>query len=261
MSYFYETDSDGEEKKPRKLNKKNCGKPVKRLVAIKNKDKKNHEFWSTSRSKDIGNIPSPARILLLGPPGVGKTNTIKNSILHQRPRFEEVFLVHLDLISQDYADMDITEVFDEIPDLDFWETEEGLPVPKRAIILDDMEFQSSDKERKKRLAILFRYASTHKNLTVYFSHQSTFDCPSIVRKMSDIWILYKPRSLMEMTTVENRVGLNKGTLSQLFNTVASGHRDSICIDLKENSPAKLRLNIWKKIQSDSEEDEEDSTRK
>ena len=113
MSYFYETDSD-EEKKPRKLNKKNCGKPVKRLVAIKNKDKSGHEFWNPSRARDLGNIPSPARILLLGPPGVGKTNTIKNLILHQRPRFEEVFLVHLDLISKDYADMDLTEVFDEI---------------------------------------------------------------------------------------------------------------------------------------------------
>ena len=257
MSYFYETDSDGDEKKPRKLNKKNCGKPPKRLIAIRNKDKKSHEVWNPSRARDLANIPSPARILLLGPPNVGKTNTIKNLILHQRPRFEEVFLVHLDLISKDYDDMDITSVFDEIPDLDFWDTEEGVPVPKRAIILDDMEFTSSDKERKKRLAILFRYASTHKNLTVYFSHQSTFDCPSIVRKMSDVWCLYKPRSLMEMTTVENRVGLNKGTLKQLFNTVATGHRDSICIDLKENSPAKLRLNIFQKIQSDSSEEDED----
>ena len=35
MSYFYETDSD-EEKKPRKLNKKNCGKPPKKMIIIKN---------------------------------------------------------------------------------------------------------------------------------------------------------------------------------------------------------------------------------
>jgi hypothetical protein len=153
--------------------------------------------------------------------------------------------------------MDLTDVFDEIPDLEFWETEQGTVPLKRAIILDDVEFTSSDKERKKRLAILFRYASTHKNLTVYFSHQSTFDCPAIVRKMSDVWVIWRPRSMLEMTTVENRVGLNKHTLKQLFDTVATGHRDSICIDLKENSPAKLRLNIFQKIQSDSSEDEED----
>ena len=248
--------SSSEEEGPRELNKKLARKPVKRIIAIVNKDKKNHEVWTTSRSKDPANFPSPARILLLGPPNVGKTTVIKNLILHQRPRFEQVFLVHLDLISKDYEDMDLTDVFDEIPALDFWEQEEGSVPLKRAIILDDVEFQSSDKERKKRLAVLFRYASTHKNLTVYFSHQSTFDCPSIVRKMSDIWCLWKPRSLMEMTTVENRAGLDKGTLKNLFKTVATGHRDSICIDLKENTPARLRLNIFKKIKSASSDDED-----
>lgn len=253
MEYHSDSESE-EEQKP--LDKRLTRKPPKRIIAIVNKDKKNHEVWTTSRAKDPANFPSPARILLLGPPNVGKTTVIKNLILHQRPRFEQVFLVHLDLISKDYEDMGLTDVFDEIPALDFWEQEEGSVPMKRAIILDDVEFTSSDKERKKRLAVLFRYASTHKNLTVYFSHQSTFDCPSIVRKMSDVWCLWKPRSLMEMTTVENRAGLDKGTLKQLFKTVATGHRDSICIDLKENTPARLRLNIFKKIKSASSDEED-----
>jgi len=252
----YKSSSESEDE-PKQLNKKLARKPVKKLTPIKNGDKKGHEFWTPSRAKDLANFPSPARILLLGPCGVGKTNTIKHLILHARPRFDQVFLVHLDLISKDYEDMDLTDVFDEIPDLEFWETEKGTAPLKRAIILDDVEFTSSDRERKKRLAILFRYASTHRNLTVYFSHQSTFDCPSIVRKMSDVWVIYKPRSLLEMTTIENRVGLDKSTLKNLFNTVATGHRDSICIDLKENTPAKLRLNIFKKIKDASSDSDSD----
>ena len=59
-----------------------------------------------------------------------------------------------------------------------------------------------------------------------------------------------------MTTVENRAGLDKGTLKQLFKTVATGHSDSICIDLKENTPARLRLNIFKKIKSASSDEED-----
>ena len=76
MSYFYETDSDGDEKKPRKLNKKNCGKPPKRIIPLANKDKKHHEVWNPSRARDLSNFPSPARILILGPPNAGKSTLI-----------------------------------------------------------------------------------------------------------------------------------------------------------------------------------------
>jgi len=225
--HFYETDSDDDEKKPRNLNKKNCGKPPKRIV---------------DRHRTAG---------------VGKSTLIKNLILHQRPRFEQVFLVHQDATyTTEYDDLDCTEIFDEIPDIDFWELPEGSPYIKRCVILDDLELTSADRERKKRLAILFRYCSTHKGLTVYFAHQSCFDTPSLIRKMADVWILWRPRSIAEMHTIENRVGFKKGDLKQLFDTVATGHRDSICIDLKENSPAKLRKNVWERIsavQSDTEE--------
>jgi hypothetical protein len=62
--------------------------------------------------------------------------------------------------------------------------------------------------------------------------------------MANIYIIWKPRARNEISMIENRVGLEKGTLRKLFDKVAIGHRDSICIDLTENSPAKLRMNIW-----------------
>jgi len=159
--HFYGTDSDEDEKKPRKLNKKNCGKPPKRIVAIRNSDKTHSETWNPSRSKNLANFPSPARILLLGSCGVGKSTLIKNLILHQRPRFEQVFLVHQDATyTTEYDDLDCTEIFDEIPDIDFWELPEGSPYIKRYVILDELELTSADRERKKRLAIIFRYCST-----------------------------------------------------------------------------------------------------
>ena len=258
MLFYNSGSDDDDEKTPRKLKKKNCSKPPKRIIAIKNKDKVGHESWNDTRKKDIGNFPSPSRILLLGPCGVGKSTVIKNLILHQRPKFEEVYLVHEDAeFTKEYDDLEPTEKLDEVPAIDFWELPEGTPYIKRAVIIDDLELTSANKERMKNLAILFRYCSTHKGLTVYFAHQSFFDVSSLVKKMANVYILWKPRAYSELAMIENRVGYPKGTLKDLFQSVAASHRDSICVDLTENSPCKLRKNIWDKIQDVSESDEED----
>ena len=100
----------------------------------------------------------------------------------------------------------------------------------------------------KNLATLFRYASTHKGLTVYFGHQSFFGVLSLVRKMSNYYILWRPRALTKLAPIEDRVGMPKGALKQLFATVATGQFDSICVDMTRDSPAPLRLNIWQPIE-------------
>jgi len=249
-----QNESDDEEKKPKKLNKKNCTKPPKRIIGIKNKDKEGAESWNPSRAKDMGNFPSPARILLLGTCGVGKSTPIKNLILHQRPRFQEVYVIHEDAeFTKEYDDLEPTEMLDDVPGIDFWELPEGSPYIKRAVIVDDLELTSANKTRMKNLAILFRYCSTHKGLTVYFAHQSFFDVTSLVKKMANVYVLWKPRAYSELALIENRVGYPKGTLRELFRTVATEHRDSICVDMTENSPARLRKNIWQKIEVQDEE--------
>ena len=251
---YHSSSSDEEEQKP--LDKKLTRKPVKRILPIKNKDKVGHEAWTPSRIKDISNFPSPTRLVLLGSCGVGKSTLIKNLILHQRPQFDEVYVIHEDAeFTKEYEDLDPTQMLSEVPSIDFWEIPEGSPHIKRCVVVDDLELTSANKERMKNLAILFRYCSTHKGLTIYFSHQSFFDVPSLVKKMANVYILWKPRAYSELSMIENRVGYPKGTLKELFSTVATGHRDSICVDLTENSPAKLRLNVFKKIELESDEED------
>ena len=47
---------------------------------------------------------------------------IKNLILHQRPRFEEVYLVHEDAeFTKEYDDLDVTEKLCDVPGIDYWE--------------------------------------------------------------------------------------------------------------------------------------------
>lgn len=74
--------------------------------------------------------------------------------------------------------------------------------------------------------------------------------------MANFYVIWKPRARSEMSLIENRVGMKKDVLKDLFKTVATGHRDSICVDLTEKSPAPLRLNIWNKIQQVHSSDDE-----
>lgn len=237
---------------PKKRKKKRLMMPPKEIVPIRCADKVGVEHWDDERARDLGNFPSPARILLIGACGCGKSTLIKNLIIHARPRFKEVYLIHEDAeYSKEYDDLEPTEKFSEVPPLEFWNYEG--PYRKRAVIFDDIEMTAANKERLKNLAIAFRYASTHKGLTIYFAHQSFFNVMTLIKRMADVIILWKPKARNELACVENRVGVEEGTLKELFNTVATGVKDSICIDLKENSPAKFRLNVWTKIEPAQEE--------
>lgn len=228
-------------------------RPPQGIVAFRNGDKPTEETWNERRCRDLGNFPNPSRILLLGPPNVGKSTLVKNLIIHQRPRFDEVFVIHLDAgVTRDYDDLEPTAMMNEVPPLAFWsdlpdKDDAGRRI-KRCVVVDDLELTHAHKEREKNLGILFRYASSHKNMTVYMCHQSAMDVPSLIRKMSNVWVIWRPRGRNELAVIENRVGLPTGELSILFDAVAARPRDSICVDMTLDSPAPLRLNIWQPIE-------------
>jgi hypothetical protein len=170
--------------------------------------------------------------------------------------FEEVYLIHEDAeTTKEYDDIEPTMKLSEVPPLSFWEYEG--PHIRRAVIVDDLELTAANKDRLKNLAIMFRYASTHKGLTIYFAHQSFFDVLGLIKKMANVYILYRPRAYNELTMIENRVGLKKDTLKEIFKTIAIEESDSICVDLTKNSPAKLRLNLFQPIELDESDSDEE----
>ena len=237
----------------------------KKIIALKNVDKTDHESWDALHRKNIANFPCPFRACNIGPSGVGKTNLDKIILLHARPLYDKVYLVHPDIeVSKEWDDIEPTDYLQKIPPIEYFdELMDPKCKLKSVIVIDDVEFTAKNKDELHNLGLLMRYLSTHRNMSIIFSHQSWFDIPAIVKKMSNVYIIYKPKSRTELSMIENRCGVEKGLLKHLFDTVASGYRDNICIDLTENTPAPLRLNLFNVLEIDSNDkkisdsDEED----
>lgn len=224
------------------------------IVPYHSADKRLIESWIPGR--DLANFPSPFRMLLLGPPGGGKTCVMKNVILQQKPSFDEVYVIHEDAGSEEniagtteWDDLDPTAIMGDVPNLAYWnavcaEDDPKAPPVKRLVILDDVEMKGVGKERLKNIATLMRYCSSHKGFSVMVAFQDMFGLDPIVKKVANVFLLWKPHARNEASLIDNRTGLPKGTLKTLFSTVATGPHDFITVDLTKGTSAPLRLGLW-----------------
>jgi len=221
------TDHKKRKTKPRLPNK---------LIALPNADKAFHEKWYKGRN--MLNICHPVRCVALGPPNVGKSTVVKNLILRQEPPFEEIFVIHCDSgYTREYDDLGKVEMLSEIPDPEDWE---GLK--KTLVVLDDLEFKGMSKHQKRCLDRLFGYVSTHKNISCILCSQDPFNVPPIVRRCSNLWVLWKGNDLDSMANVARKSGMKASDLKYMFDNLLPEHRDSLWIDSTAGTPYPLRKN-------------------
>jgi len=220
----------------------------KRLVDIKNSDKGFTEKWTKNRSKDIANFPHPSRVALIGPPSVGKSFICKHLLMHQKPMFKELYIIHGDAdVTTEFDDLEPTMIMADFPPVEFWDAK-----VKTLCIVDDVEYSNLKRDQLARLHKLVRYVSSHKNVTLYFTHQSFFELPNLVRKLCNVFVIWKPRSTTELKLIANRIGLKPDTLTHIFENICNQYRDSLCVDLNINTPAVFRKNIFEPLKIDSE---------
>jgi hypothetical protein len=208
-----------------------------KILALPNPDKAFHEKWYKGRN--MLNIPHPFRCVCLGPPNVGKTTIVKNLLLRAKPEFKEVVVIHCDSgYTKEYDDIgDNVEILDEIPAPEDWEGE-----VKTLVVLDDLEFKGMSKEQKRNLDRLFGYVSTHKNISVILCSQDAFNVPCIVRRCSNLWVLWRCPDLDAMSVCARKTGLKANNFNSIFNQLMLDPKDSLWIDMTDHSPYKMRKN-------------------
>jgi hypothetical protein len=206
-----------------------------KILALPNPDKEFHERWYKGRN--MLNIPHPWRAVFLGPPNCGKGTVVKNLLLRAKPPFEEVVCIHCDPeFTQEWDDIG-AEMLDEIPAPEDWEGQ-----VKTLVILDDLEFKGMSKEQRRRLDRLYGFVSTHKNISVALCSQDTFNVPPIVRRCSNLWVLWRCPDLDAMATCARKTGMKANNFNAIFNQLMMNGHDSLWLDMTDHSPYPKRKN-------------------
>jgi hypothetical protein len=219
--------------------KKFKGKLPKSIVDIKNQDKVGTaEKWSKNR--DLANFPKIFKMLIIAPPNRGKSLLAKNLIIRMKPRFDEIYLCHLDPNTEEWLDIIPSEnMLQEIPDMEFFADDRR---GKKLIILEDWETSKNDKN----LSALFRYTSSHLNCSVMLLYQNWSSVIPLCRRLCNIFYIWPLLDKTSSSQLAKRVGLEPEELHKMYDLCKTPY-DNICIDLTVGSPAKYRFNTWQKI--------------
>jgi hypothetical protein len=221
------------------MGKKKLARLPNSIFEIKNKDKVGtQEKWSKNRN--LANFPKIFKMLIVGPPNRGKSLLAKHLILRMKPRFDEIYLCHIDPDTEEWLDIiDKDHMLQEIPDIDYFADDRRS---KKLIILEDWETDPKDQN----LSNLFRYTSSHLNLSVMLLYQNWSSVIPLCRRLCNIFYIWPLIDKSSSSQFAKRVGLTPEELHKMYELCKSDY-DSICIDLTVGSPAKYRLNTWHKL--------------
>ena len=217
------------------------------LIIFENADKKFHEKWTPDRSP--ASFPHPFRAVLCGPPNSGKSMYIKNIILHANPPFQACYLLYpgegkLSDRTDEWSDVENLEILEEVPPPSFFKKAGDDKAKKTLVICDDMDLKALPKAQRSNLDRLYGTVSTHRHVSVISTSQDWFSLPTVCRRLSNVWVVWKHKDRLSMEMISKRCSED---LAALFREICTNHHDSICIDLTNGTPYPLRLNLFTKI--------------
>ena len=251
-----ERNEKARKRREKKAKRKYRPKMPRKIVVIKNEDKTGWvESWDKPKNRNIACIPHSFRLIASGSVGRGKTNCLINLFLvHQassRP-FKELYICCCSLESKEWLKLEPTAIMTELPDPEMFDGKQ-----KTCLIIDDFEFEKSNKQTMRNLSTLFRFTSTHKNLSIMCSYQVFFAIPAVARKCASHFILYKPNSTIELNTIANRVGMDTEDIRYIFKKLCNGRFDNLMIDMSPDCKPglKLRKNVYEPIVLDDSDSE------
>ena len=158
-------------------------------------------------------------------------------LIRADPMFDEIYLWHCDSTNtKEYSDIDL-KILKELPDPKEWNSDK-----KKLVIIDDIEFKNLSKNQQYCLNRLYGYVSTHKNVSVILATQNFYNIPTIVRRCSNMFILWRINDTTCLKTISKKCGISSSQFDMLFEKYIHKLHDSLWIDMTSNTPAKIRIN-------------------
>lgn len=249
--------SDDEKKKKRKKKKKKIPAAPNEIVPLPNPDKKKHEVYK--KKQNACRFPKPFKCCISGRPNSGKSLMALHIVMaHQakKPKFDEIHIIHgcSDTHTSEWDRIDPTSTRQDIPSY-----EEYDPEKRTLLIFDDTDYTMLRNDELMRLSEIVRFGSSHCNISCIFLTQVFFRVPKVIKDCCNVFIIYRPVDLDELSTLGRRVGLKKEEISYIFNKFLPHWRDSLLINLIPNAPHKFCKNMFQPIKmEDSDSDSSDS---
>lgn len=203
-----------------------------------------------------GNVPDwPFRLLATGGPGCGKTSSILNIIRASAQvggPVTKVIVIHLDENTREFDALRPDKVIglaelkapggeDLIPSIkDFDNSQRNL------VIIEELDMGALPKAVHSKLLSLFRFASSHGNMSLCFGYQSFCHTPKEVRDCVDSYILFRSSNRADWPLLAQRVGIPTDQFIELLQHHLVAKYDSLSVwkDRPVESPFALRINLF-----------------
>jgi hypothetical protein len=212
------------------------------IIPIECADKEGwSESWSSGRN--WLNFPHPTRGVFCGLPSSGKSTYIKNIIIRTIPHYEEIIVSGFDNDnSKEWDDKLKVTFISGIPDPKSFNRDK-----KRLLIIEDLDTSNLKPVDKSNLNRLFGYTSSHCNLSIFLTCQNPFDVKPPIRRMANLFVLFKSHDMNSLITLSSRTGIKSKHMVVIMSQLLTNPHDSLTIDLQQNSPAIYRINGYQKI--------------
>lgn len=220
------------------------------IVAYANPEKQGH-----GASQDPFVPAPPARVLLVGPPGVGKRSVLLNLLAamseEKENRPTRIIVIHADGETVEYEGVaDEVRGPDGCPTLEEMTADDvGGRDAHKVVIVDEIPWHNLSKASMSKFERLVNFVSTHATTSVFLCFQQLVAIPTAIRRAFSHNVLFKGVDLPAASGLAERVGMSREAIRELLHEILRDKHDSLMIDLTANpeDPHRLRLNLWTPI--------------